>query len=590
MVSRADSGFQDTLTVCPFCSCGCGLHLQGRGNALTGVIPSEMHPVSRGTLCARGWSAHEASRWGARLLHPQVRANGALRRATWDDALAAAVFALDRLRHDGRAVGVIGSGRATNEENFLAVSLARSALRTGRVDAALGESYQSLLPPHGATGASLLALEQLERADLVFVLEDDLAASHPRVATSVLRALQRGGRLITIGWHRTALSGLAAEHMMLSATDPAGTLRALGESDAAALLAGALRPAFVLAPFDADSALVAECSRAVRSLAATLAREDGEPPLVLALPVRANTRGALEMGVTPNALPGRAPLDDPEARERLRALWHGAPCWDAGNSAEEMLGHVSGLVVVADDPSATHSHPARAVAAMRALDTLIVLDSFDTPATQAAHVVLPIAAFGETVGSVMNFAGSLQRMEACVAPRGDARPGWQVLRDLLAGLGAAFVPDSLEAVQRAIRVAVPERSHQTVRAMPAERASRERADEAAPSGWVLRRAGAFDWGDDVLVTSSPILRRSTVAERRQHPDGVVWMHADDAAELGVKDGWRVRITSAVGEVEVPVAVRGDQSRGVLLAPFSHRDRLAAVLGDAGVQHVEVSRT
>lgn len=71
-----------------------------------------------------------------RLTTPLVRANGELRPATWDDALAAAASGLGRVRrdHGGTALGVFSCSKASNETNYLAQKLARAVLGTNNID------------------------------------------------------------------------------------------------------------------------------------------------------------------------------------------------------------------------------------------------------------------------------------------------------------------------------------------------------------------------------------------------------------------------------------------------------------------------
>jgi predicted molibdopterin-dependent oxidoreductase YjgC len=570
-------------------------------------------------------------------LFPQVREHGALRRATWDEALAAAVLSLDRLRSQGVPLGVIGSGRASNEENFLAVALARTALHTGTLDAALRGCYEALAPlariaggaPHDPT-----AFAQLEGADVVVVIEGDVATSHPRIATSILRALRRGSRLVTVGWHHSELTRLADAHVMLGAAAPLDALQALQRAlheavqqtpgaakvegvtaeigAAASVLARARQAAFVLAPFDANPALLAAIASLVAALTDDLVVGGGGKPLILPLPVRANTRGALDMGVTPHLLPGRFPLDDAGARERLRALWGGTPNWTAGVGFDAMLGDVRGLVVFADDPAASHRWPSHAASALASLDALVVCDSYVTGASRAAHVVLPIAAFGESTGSVTSLEGRVQQCQECVVTPGEVRAGWRVLSDLLKGLGATYQPTSLDDVHRGIQRAIPQYAACDASGMmrnggvrvgavdrdilpPAPRKSQAAhlpsvADAPTPAGaWRLRYEGAFDWGDDPVVLSSPLLRRSTQSARKRHPDGVVAMNAADAEALGVREGWRVHLRSANGEAEVAVTLRPAQERGTLFVPYAHRERVAPVANGAEVVEVDVRR-
>jgi formate dehydrogenase major subunit len=71
-----------------------------------------------------------------RLTEPLVREGGALRRASWDEALdrAAAGLRAAIARKGPDGVGVFSCSRATNEVNYLAQKLARTAFRTHNVD------------------------------------------------------------------------------------------------------------------------------------------------------------------------------------------------------------------------------------------------------------------------------------------------------------------------------------------------------------------------------------------------------------------------------------------------------------------------
>ena len=71
-----------------------------------------------------------------RLTHPLVRDDGALRQATWDEALDRAAAGLRRAvdQGGGKAVGLFSCSKATNEVNFAAQKLARVALGTNNVD------------------------------------------------------------------------------------------------------------------------------------------------------------------------------------------------------------------------------------------------------------------------------------------------------------------------------------------------------------------------------------------------------------------------------------------------------------------------
>ena len=71
-----------------------------------------------------------------RLTEPMVRDNGALRIATWDEALdraAAGLKAATDLK-GGAGVGIFSCSKATNEMNFVAQKFIRQALKSNNID------------------------------------------------------------------------------------------------------------------------------------------------------------------------------------------------------------------------------------------------------------------------------------------------------------------------------------------------------------------------------------------------------------------------------------------------------------------------
>ena len=72
----------------------------------------------------------------SRLTQPLVRVNGALRPATWDDALDRAADGFRRnLERNGRtATGIFSCSKSTNEVNYLASKMARQVFGNNNVD------------------------------------------------------------------------------------------------------------------------------------------------------------------------------------------------------------------------------------------------------------------------------------------------------------------------------------------------------------------------------------------------------------------------------------------------------------------------
>jgi len=632
------------LTTCPFCACGCGLYLQAENGKPMGVAPSENHPVSLSRLCARGWGAHEAAAWGERLTRPMVRQGSALEPVSWEEALDFAVERLSAGRAAGRGVGVLGSARATNEENFLAAKLARAALGTNNVDFclhtafhALTEGIESVLGgcPQPAT------LADVEKCDVILLWEGDLARSHPRAAFAVMMAVKKGARLVTFGCVRTQMSHFASLHLsvppgsegevidgLIAAVIGAGVAEqesvrqrcegyeALSERVSSARLtdqvrqaaewyAKASRAAILMAPTMGDSTQALNDAGALASLAAVSGHIGRPGSVLMPLLARSNMRGACEMGVVPNALPGHQSLDDEQARKRVEGAWGRPIPSGRGLDAEKMMEAVKALIVVADGPPSVLPSGRAAVEAMEKMECVVVLDAFATKSAQAAHVVLPIAGPVESDGTYTSFEGRVQRVRPCTDAPGDARAGWQVLMELGGRLGLPMSYGSSAEVMREIAQVVPSyagMSHQAmdrgwglmVSAGPngkkaALQAAAPAQHTSAEYPQVLAVEGVFDWGSDPLVSFGPTLSRDYAARRKLFPGGLVEMSKEDADTLGLRQGWQVRLTSAHGEAVLPVSLRSDLERGTLLVPYGFREQAGGVLGGRWMAAVKAER-
>ena len=71
-----------------------------------------------------------------RLTEPMVRENGALRPATWDEALdrAAAGISAAVQASGPNALGIFSCSKASNEVNFLAQKFVRSVIGSNNID------------------------------------------------------------------------------------------------------------------------------------------------------------------------------------------------------------------------------------------------------------------------------------------------------------------------------------------------------------------------------------------------------------------------------------------------------------------------
>jgi NADH-quinone oxidoreductase subunit G len=181
----------------------------------------------------------------------------------------------------------------------------------------------------------------------------------------------------------------------------------------------------------------------------------------MALGDYANSRGAADMGVLPDRLPGYAYADDATARERFEKLWGAVIPSKAGRSAPQMVeaaqnGRMKALYVVGANPFA---HFGTLGYGRGKLDLLIVHEMFLTETAKVADIVFPAASAYEKDGTVTNTSGEIQLLHKAAEVMGP-RSDFDLMRILShqlekLGLGKAFHYKTPAAVFEEIRRAVP---------------------------------------------------------------------------------------------------------------------------------------
>ncbi len=125
-----------TLTICPYCGCGCGMYLETVDGKLAATYPSKTSPVNRGKLCVKGWNVHEFVQSPRRLTKPMIRKDGELTEVSWDEALDFTASRLKEIAQESGpdSVAFFASAKVTNEENYLLQKFARAGVGTNNVD------------------------------------------------------------------------------------------------------------------------------------------------------------------------------------------------------------------------------------------------------------------------------------------------------------------------------------------------------------------------------------------------------------------------------------------------------------------------
>jgi formate dehydrogenase major subunit len=85
-----------------------------------------------------------------------------------------------------------------------------------------------------------------------------------------------------------------------------------------------------------------------------------------------------------------------------------------------------------------------------------VQELFLTETAQSADVLLPAASFAEKDGTFVNIEGREQKIRQAIPPRGNVRPDWRILADLMARLGTPVPYFSARDIYREYRRAIPQ--------------------------------------------------------------------------------------------------------------------------------------
>lgn len=394
---------QRTRGVCPECSYGCNINIDTRDHEIKRFASRDNPAVDDMWLCDRG--RYSATRWNTieRIRRPSVRVDGGQPTdRSAPEACREAARQLQAVRDEAgsHAVGVLGSPSCTNEELWLLQRLAREVLATPHLD-------HQITPLEGLSPVEHeLGIAEIEECSAVVVLGAEPEANAP-VLTLRLRkaATKRGVRLYRVG------------------ADPSE--RELAESIRGERMVG-------LVADETNRACAARVAEALTAANTQVRR--------LTITRGVNGRGAKDLGVLPDRLPGYAPA--PPGGLDGRSLLEAAAA-----------GSIRALVLLAPSGLASGGDAllAQAVAAASAV---VVIDSQPSAASRSATVLLPGHAYPEKLGSVTNVEGRVQRIRPSLPPSTSAPSETRVLTMIARELGAEWGPGDPMAVNRELLASV----------------------------------------------------------------------------------------------------------------------------------------
>jgi formate dehydrogenase major subunit len=602
---------------------------------------------------AYGYATH-ADRVRTPLL--RARTSDPWRAVSWDEAIGHAAREFRRIQqtHGKYAVGGITSSRCTNEEIFLVQKLVRAAFGNNNVDTCARVCHSPTGYGLKATlgeSAGTQAFTSVQKADVVMFIGANPTEGHPVFASQLKRRLREGAGLIVVDPRAIALVRTphieANYHLQLRPGTNVAVINALAH---VIVTEGLTREDYVNARCERDSyaawkTFIAEprnspeATEVITGVPAAMLRQAarlygragngaiyyglgvtehsqgstmvmGIANLAMATgnlgregvgvnPLRGqnNVQGACDMGSFPHEFSGYRHVSDPLVRKSFESAWGVALEAEPGlripNMFEAALdGSFRGLYVQGEDIAQSDPNTQHVVAALSALECLVVQDLFLNETAKFAHVFLPGASFLEKDGTFTNAERRISRVRKVIEPLagfGD----WEATMQLANALGYPMHYSHPSEIMAEIARTTPTFAGVTYEKLDRLGSLQWPCTDPASAGTPTMHVGQFVRGKGkffvteyvptrerstarfpLLLTTGRILSQYNVGAQTRRTANVVWhsedrleIHPHDAETRGVSDGDWVGITSRAGETVLRATVTDRVQPGVVYTTF-----------------------
>jgi NADH-quinone oxidoreductase subunit G len=430
-------------TICTHCGDGCkttlGVRSTSDGSEIVRGDNRDKSGINGDFLCNKGRYAFDFANSTERITHPLVRQpNGEMKAVSWEEALThvGTKFAELRDTRGGTSIGVIGGNRLTNEEAYLLQKFARSVLQTNNIDHHRTADYVAFTQALAGTTGRTASLRDTLTAKAVLLVGGDPTNQNPATAWNLRTAVRlNGAKLYIANTAEIKLRRQAKAFLQVAefgygalagylAGDDSSASTAAADASALASFRNAVKSEENLLILIGSELRGAELKRLI-DLGLTI------PGAKFALLADyANSRGAADMGLLPDMLPGYTPAaSNASFGEYVVPDTAGLDLLGIFDAAAN--GNLSALYVVGSNPIARYGVDANALK-----DTFVVVqEMFLTETAALADVVLPAANLYEKSGSVTNSYGDLQQVKKA-GDRAGVRTDFEMIVRIADKMGA----------------------------------------------------------------------------------------------------------------------------------------------------------
>ncbi len=430
-------------TVCTHCGDGCkttlGVRRSDTGMEIVRGDNRDKSGTNGDFLCIKGRYAFDFANHEDRLTQPLIRKNGKLTPASWEEAfeMVGKKFAEVREKDGGSAFGVIGSNRTTNEENYLLSKFARTVVKTNNVDHHRTTDFPAFAAALRGKAGATASMADVFTAPAILLIGNDPTEQHPLLAWQIRNNVRlHRAKLYVINSHPIKLRRQATSFTQI----PEGT-----EGKLASFLAGNDAAADALGNTKDSWAALRDKIRAEQNLVIIFGSEirgNDIAPLIdfgssigakfICLGDYSNSRGAADMGLYPDVLPGYHPV---VGSSDFHREWGDIP-QSAGLDFPGMVdaakaGTLKALYVVGSNPIGRQNVDPFTFSK----SFVVVQDMFLTETAVIADVVLPAANAYEKSGTMTNTCGDLQLAKKAGEVAG-TKPDFEMIVRIADAMGA----------------------------------------------------------------------------------------------------------------------------------------------------------
>ncbi len=164
-----------------------------------------------------------------------------------------------------------------------------------------------------------------------------------------------------------------------------------------------------------------------------------------------NVQGACDMGGLPNVMTGYQPVANIDVREKFSKAW-GRPLSDKpGLTITDMIpamlsGKLKGLYVIGENPKLSDPDWNHLDHAMKELEFLVVQELFLSETAQVADVVFSAASVAEKEGTVTNTERRCMQIRKAIEPIGNTLADWEIVSRLSTAMGYEMNYESPEQI------------------------------------------------------------------------------------------------------------------------------------------------